>query len=296
MIPIQRFDVYRPISLNDALEVLRREGSGIRPIAGGTDVLVLMRDGKLGKVGKLLDLWPIRKELSYIKIEDGYVRVGALTTIDELCSSDLVSDRRYAGLMDACRGFGAPFLKNVATVGGNIGTSHPLSDFTVAFLTLDAEVKLVSGSGERYVPLKNFFTGFRTNVRRPDELIAEVRFREAPENSSTAFMKFDRRWAHAMGYILCGGFIEFEGSLIKDVRVAFDSVSNPYPERAFKTEEFLRGKEFSEELIREAYTRVLPTEMRRISDYRASAEYRLDLSKILMKRVLLKIRERVGGE
>ncbi len=290
-----RFDVYRPKNVADALNALKYYGESMIPLAGGTDVLVLMRDRKVS-VRRLLDLWVLRRELAYVKVEGGVVRIGAMTTVSDLCSEEvLLKDRRLAIIKDVCKGFATPYLRNLATIGGNIGTSHPLSDFSVALLTLNASVKLESVDGERWVPLTEFFTGLRKNVRRPEELITEIMFELPVENTSSAFLKFDRRWGHAMGYILTGASMTLRDGIVNDVRIAFDSVSHPYPERAFKTEEFLRGKEFTEDTVRKAVDEVLPTEMIRIDDYRASAEYRLELSKVLLRRVLFKIKERLGG-
>ncbi len=262
------------------------------PIAGGTDVLVLAR-ANIVRPRVLVDLWPLRKELSYVKREEGYVRIGALTTIDELYNSFLPKDKRYLGFHDMYWQFATPYLRSIATVGGNIGTGHPLSDLAILLLTLNAEVKLVSKNGERWISLEKLYIGKRKLDKKSGELIAEVRFKETPENSSTALLKLDRRRGHAMGYIVTAAYMALDDNRIADVRIAFDSTGKPYPGRAHKTEEFLRGKEFSEETIRAAYS-ILESEMTRISDYRAPAEYRLDLSKVLMKRCLFLIKSRLG--
>ncbi len=262
-------------------------------MAGGTDVLVLAR-ADIIKPKIVLDLWPLRKDLSYVKRENGYVKIGALTTVDELKNTFLFSEKKYQGFVDMYWHFATPYLRTIATVGGNIGTGHPLSDIAILLLTLDAEVKLVSKKGERWIPLTKIYKGKRQLDRKPSELITEVRFKDIPENSSTSLQKLDRRWGHAMGYIVVAAYMALEGDKIADVRIAFDSMGRPYPERAFKTEEFLRGKEFSEENIVGAL-KVLETEMKRISDYRAPAEYRLDLSKVLLKRALYLIKSRIQG-
>ncbi|MEM1786623.1 MAG: FAD binding domain-containing protein, partial [Zestosphaera sp.] len=150
-----RFDVYVPRDLRDALEASKIYGEELLPIGGGTDLLVLYRQG-LVKFRILLDLWPLRNELSYVKLEGGSVKIGALTTINELESSELLKDKRFAGLRDACRGFASPFIKSVATVGGNVGAAHPLSDIAITLLTYDANVRLKSLEGERVIPLKSF--------------------------------------------------------------------------------------------------------------------------------------------
>ena len=153
---IIRFDVFVPSSLDDALQFMAREGAEAVPMAGGTDLIVLIRSG-IVRPKKVLDLWPLREELAFIKREDEWIRIGALTTIEEISNSFLVKDPRYAGFLDMCKQFATPYLRTIATVGGNIGAAHPLSDVTILLLTLDCEVKLMSVNGERWVKLEGLF-------------------------------------------------------------------------------------------------------------------------------------------
>jgi len=289
-----RFNVYIPKDLNDALRALKVEGEGLLPIAGGTDLLVLYRQG-LVKFSKLLDLWPLRNSLSYVRFEGGYVKIGALTTVSELLDSRIYMDKRFLGFKDACSGFASPFIRSIATVGGNVGAAHPLSDIAILLLAYDANVKLASLDGERLIPLREFFIDKRKTLRKPDELIVELSFKEPPTNSSTSLIKLDRRVGHSMGYVIVSTYLELIDDVVKDVRIVFDSMGKPYPERAYKTEEYLRGKTLSEDVVKEASESILPNEMRRITDYRSSAEYRVELSKVLLKRALFKTKERILG-
>ena len=292
MVLIFRFNVYRPRSLDDALEILDREAPEVIPIAGGTDVLVLAREDVI-KFKGLIDLWPLRRELSFVRREDGFIRIGALTTINELGRSFLVNDVRYLGFHDLIHYFATPYIRNLATVGGNIATAHPLSDAAILLLTLNAELKLVSVKGERWVSLENLYAGKRVLRKEPNELITEVRFREKPVNSSTSLLKFDRRKAHIMGYVVVATYAYMDHEVIKDVAIAFDSVGKPYPGRAKLVEEFLKGKSLTNDVLSRAVKEVLIKEMTRISDYRATSDYRLYLSGVLLKRSLLKVKERI---
>lgn len=289
-----RFDLYVPRDLRDAMEALKTYGEELLPVGGGTDLLVLYRQGLI-RFRTLLDLWPLRNDLSYVRLEKGLVRMGALTTIDELESSVILNDRRFAGFKDACKQFASPFIKSVATVGGNVGAAHPLSDVTITLLTYDANVRLKSLESERVIPLKSFYLDKRKTVKKPDELIVEVFFNEPPSNASSVFIKLDRRIGHGMGYVAVGVYAELDNELVREIRIAFDSIGRAFPERALRTEESLRGKELSEDSISRAVYEVLPKEMSRISDYRASAEYRLYLSQVLLKRALLEVGRRIRG-
>ncbi len=242
----------------------------------------------------MLDLWSIKKELTYVKREEGYVKIGAMTTIEELYNSFLTKEKKYLGFVDLYKHFATPYIRNLATVGGNIGTAHPLSDAAILLLALDAEVKLSSINGERWVKIPDIYLDIRKLNRKPEEMITEIRFKELPDNSSTALLKLDRRQGHAMGYVVMAAYMALDGDKIADVRLSFDSTGKPYPGRAYKTEEYLKGKNLSEDTVLEAF-KVLESEMQRISDYRAPAEYRLHLSKVLMKRALFLIKDRIMG-
>jgi len=161
---IPRFNVYIPKDVSDALNALSQRKDLI-PMGGGSDLLVLIRSG-IVKADTVLDLWPLRKELAYIKRENGTVRIGALTTVSELCESDLIKDVRYAGLSDVCKKFSTPFIRNIATVGGNVGAAYPLSDIALMLLVLNGKVKLLSKNGEREVDISKFFRGKSRKVRK----------------------------------------------------------------------------------------------------------------------------------
>lgn len=291
LIQVFRFETIIPKDINEALEILSKD-TDIVPIAGGTNLLVWVRDGKI-RFKKVLDLWSLRKQLSYVVVENNIVRVGSMTTVDELCEAGELKKPPLLGLSDVCSTFASPYIRSVATVGGNIESANPLSDIAILFLALDARVRLISLNGVREVPLTNYYRGMRSTVRERNELIKEIVITNPSLNSSTAFIKIDKRRGHIMGLAIGAAYAEYDGDFFKDVRIAFDSVSKSFPERAFLTESFLKGKKFGEDLLREASENVLPKEMVRYTGRRASAEYRLHLSKVILRRILMKTYERV---
>ena len=281
-----RFDVRRPLTLKEASEILHELGEGALPLAGGTDLMILVRERKV-RPKVLVDLWELRPKLSYVERGGGIVRIGALTTVKEICSAPELRDVRYAGFAGLCHWFATPYIRSLATIGGNLGTGHSFSDFIPLTLVLDAEVVLHGVNGERIVPVRGLYRDKRVLNKSHDEVIKEVIIREPPERSATVFMKFDRRSEHVYGYVTTAVYLQLaENDEILDVRIAFDRVTRRHPERAYQTENYLRGKEFSIDLITYAAREILPKEMRRKSDFRASAEYRLDLSKTIMRRAL----------
>jgi len=288
------FELYRPSSLDDALVFLEKNAPDVKPMAGGTELLVLLRDRAIKPPKYILDLSPLGKELSYVKVENGYVRIGALTTIWELSRSLLHSDVRYAGFVDVFRKFGTMALRFEATIGGNIMTATQYSDYATLLLVYDAGVKLASTRGTRTLPLEEFLVDKRATASRPDELLVEIFFPEPPRSASSAFVKFDRREVLIAGIVTSAVYLVLEGDVIRDVRVSFDMVREKrIPSRARVTESYLRGKRLVEEAVHEVVEKVLPSEMVRTTDWWATAEYRLEMSKVALKRALYKSYERI---
>lgn len=243
----------------------------------------------------MVDLSPLKDKLSYVVIENGSVRIGAMTTLWELRNSPLWNDARFAGFMDTWKGFGTMAIRFNATIGGNIGSATQYSDYITLLLVYDAKVKLASVRGMRVVPLEELLVEKRHLAMEPGELIVEVLFDEPPRNASSSFSKFDRRKQLIAGIVTGASYLELEGTKVKDVRISFDMVKQKrVPGRAREVEGFLKGKELSDDVIEEA-TKVLESEMRRVSDWWTSAWYRLEMSKVVLKRNLLTAKKRIEG-
>ena len=297
MIVIETISIYKPKSLSDALEFLDKNAPDVKPIAGGTELLLLIRDKKIKPPKYLLDLNPLKKTLSYVKVEGGVVKIGALTSIYDLSQTILHSDKRYAGFVDVWEKFGTMALRFEATIGGNLNAATQYSDYITLLLAFDANVKLESVKGVRELKLSEYIVDKRKTALNPNELLVEVSFKEPPAESSSSFIKFDRRELLIAGIVTEATYLHLEDDVIKDVRIAFDMVSGKrIPARAVKTEEFLRGKRFSSEVVEEAAEKILPSEVTRVTDWWATAEYRLEMSKVSLKRGLKLAYERIRGE
>jgi carbon-monoxide dehydrogenase medium subunit len=297
VIVIETISIYKPKNLSDALEFLDKNAPDVKPIAGGTELLLLIRDKKIKPPKYLLDLNPLKKTLSYVKVEGGLVKIGALTSIYDLSQSVLHSDKRYAGFVDVWEKFGTMALRFEATIGGNLNAATQYSDYITLLLAFDANVKLESVRGVRELKLSEYIVDKRKTALNPNELLVEVSFKEPPAESSSSFIKFDRRELLIAGIVTEATYLHLENEVIKDVRVVFDMVSGrKIPARAVKTEEFLRGKRFSSEVLEEAAEKILPSEMTRVTDWWTTAEYRLEMSKASLKRGLKLAYERIRGE
>ena len=162
----------RPKSLKQALAMLGDDPS-LTPIAGCTDVYVGLQFGSV-REKRFLDLWEL-KELRGIAMDDGMVRVGALTTYTDLIASKLIQ-RRLPMLVAASREVGGAQIQNRGTIGGNVANASPAGDTLPVLAAAGAQVVLRSRTGERTVPFDAFYTGYRTSVRQPDELITAIAF------------------------------------------------------------------------------------------------------------------------
>mgnify|MGYP000111886533 CR=1 FL=1 len=289
------FDIYIPRDLVDASEFLYRNAPDAVPIAGGTDLIPMIRDGKL-RPKYLVDLSGLKGRLSYVSIDSGVVRVGALTTINALGASALTGMEAFLGFRDLYKTFGNAAVRSLATVGGNVGTAVSAADLIVMFNALDAKVGLSGVNGSRYVGIRELVAGKRLLAKEPGELITEVVFNVPPKNSSTAFIKLDYREGTIIGLISVAALVTVRDGVIEDVKLAFDRVDRRVPGRAYLTEKGLKGVPLRDEAVGEVINEHLPREMRRKSDYRASGAYRLHVSKVLARRAVLTAgRRAVGG-
>jgi carbon-monoxide dehydrogenase medium subunit len=289
------FDLYKPVSLDDAVKFLASNYPDAMPLAGGTELLILIRDGKIKPPKYLVDLAPLRKQLSYVVVENGYVKIGALTTIWELSNTILHRDIRFAGFRDVWHKFGTIALRFSATIGGNIATATDFSDYIVLLLAYDASVKLTGVNGERVVSLEKLLVNRRKLDLKPGELITEILIPEPPVNASSAFEKFDRRRILIAGLANTASYLHVEGKKILEAKISLDTVGEKrIPERIRILEDLLKGKELSEELIERVIEDLLPRIIKKYTDWWTTAEYRLEMSKVTVKRTLLTVGKRLG--
>ncbi|MEM4864273.1 MAG: FAD binding domain-containing protein [Desulfurococcaceae archaeon] len=283
-----------PRSLDEALELMDKYSPDIKPIAGGTELLILIRDGKIPRPKYLLDLNPLRSELSYVVVDENSVRIGALTTVFELSKTILHRDYRFAGFSDLWNKFGTLVIRISATIGGNVASATQYSDYIPLLLVYDSVVKTISVKGERCFKLEEFIVDTRKTMLESNEIIKEIEFKVPPPRASSSFIKFDRRNILIAGVITGAFYLEIDDGLIKNVRIAYDMIREKrIPGRARETEKALVNKEFSEELVEKTGYNVLSREMIRVSDWWTTAEYRLEMSIVALKHGLKTAYERI---
>jgi CO/xanthine dehydrogenase FAD-binding subunit len=261
---ISLLSLRRPASLNEALKMLRDDGP-LSPLAGCTDVYVNLQFGTLND-SRFIDLWPLQ-ELRGISASKETLRIGALSTYTEIIASPLVR-KRLPMLVAAAREIGGRQIQNRGTLGGNIANASPAGDSLPVLAAADATVVLRSADEERVVPLIRFYPGYRTTVRRPDELVVAV---EIPRIEGKQYWrKVGTRRAQAISKVMCAGVRGPE------VRVALGSVG-PTVIRLRRTERVLSAGG----TLKQAQA-VLGGEITPIDDIRSSADYRRQVSANLL--------------
>ncbi|MBN1106612.1 MAG: FAD binding domain-containing protein [Deltaproteobacteria bacterium] len=276
------YDYRIPTSLQEAIDLLRQYGGKATLIAGGTDVMVKVR--KTRKAPDVLISLRRLTDLRYIRKNGGY-HIGALTTHRMLEQSELVRSDLTA-LYDAASQVGSVQIRNVATLGGNICNAAPSADTAGPLLVLDATAVLEGPEGGRRVPLTEFITGTYQTARRPDEILVAFDIPEEGGRFGSAYWKHTRR--EAMELPLVGIAVALrvsEGEDIQDARIAL-TVAAPTPVRAYRAEEFLKGKPLSQEVLEEAGRIASSADCCSIrSSLRCEAWYREDMVRVFVPRM-----------
>lgn len=284
--PVSALRVHTPRSLREALAFLSEHADeGWRPVAGGTDVMVELERGKAA-ASRWLDLHPLRPELGGIGgTEDGRIRIGGSSTMTELRRSPLL--RRACPLIaQAAATVGAIQIQNRATVAGNVANASPAGDTLPVWLSLDAEIELVSASGTRRVPYRDFTPSYRRTVLRPDELIAAILFAPLrPEGTRVLFRKVGTRAAQAISKVVLAAVLHTGAdAAYDDVRLAFGSMA-PVPKRAVAAERAATGLPPGPE-AGAAAAAALGADLTPIDDVRSRADYRSRVAANLVRELL----------
>lgn len=271
--------------LGDALALLAHEPGVWKPFAGGTDLMVLFESGKLAH-RKFINLWNL-PELRGIEVAPAHVTLGALVTYTEVQAHALLQSE-FPLLCHAAAETGGLAIQNRGTLGGNIANASPAADSPPALLVYDAEVELVSASGTRSVAYKDFHTGYKQMLLRPDELLRSIRLPRAINDWQQYYRKVGTRKAQAISKVCFAGAVRIDKGRVIDIRLALGSVA-PVPLRCLKTEELLRGQPLDEGIINAAKAE-LSKEIVPIDDIRSTAKYRLRVAANVLEDFLSKLK------
>ncbi|HWR06073.1 xanthine dehydrogenase family protein subunit M [Sporomusa sp.] len=283
------FAYYNPKSIQALVDTL----SGLNNyalLAGGTDLLVKMKEKLLRPMPEaVVDINGI-DSLQQITDEDGYLWIGPLVSHTDLTKSDLVNQKAVI-LAEAAGQVGSPQIRNKGTIGGNICNASPAADTVPALLALDAQVKLRSQGGFLELPLADVFKGPGRTCLVPGQFIAQIKVRQIQPDEGAAFLKFGKRKALAIAIINCAAWLKVSDGIISDTRIAFGSVA-PTPIRLYELEKWLIGKQANAEVFTQA-GEIAAQLLKPIDDVRSKASYRTRLARVIVFRALVTALERV---
>jgi len=282
------YDYLKPTSLDEVFELMKTYGSKAELVAGGTDVMVFIKQGNRSPE-VLISLRGVT-DLSYIRKNGGY-HIGALATHRMLEQSPLVKEELTA-LYQGASQVGSVQVRNMGTLGGNICNAAPSADTAAPLLVLDAVAVLQSPEGQRRVPIEEFFIGPSETVKKDDEVLVEIEIPEKMGRFKTAYCKHARRQAMTLPIIGVSVGVRLEKDVIADARIGL-TVAAPTPIRVRQAEDFLKGKPFEEKVLLEAGEIASSPECCMPRDsLRCEGWYREEMVKTLIPRVAMAAMER----
>ncbi len=275
---IPRFNITIPEKLDEALELL--ESGNALPICGGTDLLVLMRAGKI-TAENLVYIGRI-PELHIMEERNDSIYIGAACRFDEIEKSELI--KKNAPLLAVAAGqVGSPPIRNRGTIGGNVQNASPAGDGLVALYGEEAVVVKVSRNGEEEIPIQEFVLGPRKTQLRPGELIKGFLIPKK-EKGFSKFFKVGRRNALAISVVNGCVCVNHAGKKLSDIRIVLGAVGIT-PVIIDGVNEKISGLQYTPETD-ESVQKIIEDSISPIDDIRASKEYRRYIAGISVRRAL----------
>ncbi len=310
---MKKFDYFRPKTFEEALTLLVKYSEKAKLIAGGTDVIVMIKQKAIAP-DVLISLQGI-PGLDQMKY-NGSLSIGPMVTHRTIEKSEIIR-KNFSALADAVDYLGSVQIRNVATIGGNICTAAPSADTATPLLVLGTRVKIKNLKEERTLPVEEFFKGPGESTLKKGEMVKELSIPKPLPNTGSAYYKLQRRLALDLpilgvsvllsldkNKVTCSDLLctaspissilhkmEEDEIICKDVRIAL-GVAAPTPMRAVKAETLLRGKKLSDELLEEV-ANTASQEAQPRDTIRGEAWYRKDMVRVLVKRMAMKSIERV---
>jgi xanthine dehydrogenase FAD-binding subunit len=282
----------RPKSIHEALQALSTAPKPVVPIAGGTDLLLDLEQGRHAVVQTLVDVTGI-KELLSLEIRVDKLFVGAGIPVSQITRDPLVMQHAQA-LVEACELIGGPQVRNVATLGGNVAHALPAADGTIGLLALEAVVEIANISGNRLMPFTDLFLGPGKSVlKHGEELIVGFYLPLKKDKQASCFKRIMRPQGVALPIINLAVWLSRAKDSVNAIRIAVGPGA-PIPWRARSAEEVLSGKSMNEELVNNALEALLDQVGFRSSPRRAGSDYRRHLVNALFKDTLTTAWERAA--
>jgi carbon-monoxide dehydrogenase medium subunit len=279
---LPHFQHFAPVSIEEACSLLADYGSEAALLAGGTDLLVKMKQRK--RVPAYVVNLKNISGLDYITYdENDGLRVGALATIQSLKNSVVV--KRHCKILAQAAGVESSVqIRNIATIGGNIANASPAADAPLALVSLRSSVVIARSGGQREILIEDFFTGPGKTKLQPGEIIREIHVPALPPGSGGAYLKHAIRRTD-IAIVSTAVVVTLAGDRCADIKIALGSVA-PTAFRAKRAEGLLKGKKITADLA-EGAARVALEESRPIDDIRSYAEHRQKIIVMLTKQAVM---------
>jgi carbon-monoxide dehydrogenase medium subunit len=282
---LSKFDYYKPNRLDDAIGYLS-DHPGTRILAGGTDLMILLRRNLI-TCDHILDIKSIPETHRFECVAGEGLFIGASVTVNEISESDVIQ-KDYPAIKEAADALASYQLRNRATLVGNICNASPGADLAGPLLVYDAVIHIAGPNGQRAMPIHEFFVGVKKIALLPEELVIGITLPEVKDGDISTFMKQARIKGHDLGIAATAVRLTTEGKYA----IAMTAVA-PTPIRLSELEKQLISLPKSQETAEWAQGQV-QNHIRPISDVRSSAEYRLHISGVLVKRALNRLNEKGG--
>lgn len=278
---LPKFEYFAPKTMEEACSLLAKYKGEARVLAGGTDLLVQMKNREVTP-GYLINIKNI-PDLDYIRYDDKEgLRIGALTPIEALKTSTLIR-RRFGILSQAAAVLGTVQIRNRGTIAGNLCNASPAAETAPALITLAAKARIAGVAGERAVALEDFFISPGQTVLQAGEIVTEIQVPNLPPRSGGAYLKHSIKRMD-IAIVGVGVVITLNGEVCNDIKIALGAVAST-PIRAKKAEEIIRGQGLDSELMERA-AQIASEESRPIDDIHSYAQYRKQMVKVLAKEAM----------
>ncbi len=287
------FEYFAPRTIDETLAHLAQYGYEAKVLAGGQSLIPMM-NFRLAQPSVLIDINNV-KELFFIRAnEDGGLNIGAMSRHNQVEHNSLVADRAPL-IYETMPHIATVQIRSRGTFGGSIAHADPSAELATVSVALEGSFLLRKQQGERWVPANEFFVGLFTSVLEPDEILIEARFPPVPDHTGYSLVEISRR-PHDFSLVGVAAVVTLDkDEQCQRARLVFLSVGDG-PVEAKESEELLKGKQFSAELIRAAAETAARKDIDPGSDIHASAEYRRHLAGVLARRALETAYQRARGD
>jgi carbon-monoxide dehydrogenase medium subunit len=262
----------QPTSLGEAIKALSTATGPVMPIAGGTDLLLDLKQGRHSPVHTLVDLTRVA-EMTALELREGGLFIGAAVSVNRIALDPLVRMHAQA-LVEACNLIAGPQVRNTATLGGNVAHALPAADGTIALTALDAQAEVAGISSSRRMPFTSLFLGpGKSAIKKGEELIVGFHLPQIKKGQASCFKRIMRPQGVALPILNCAVWVERDKDVVKYIHIAVGP-GDATPFLATQAEKAMRGHSFNENSIKLTIEAMLEQVQFRTSARRATAEYR----------------------